>query len=201
MEGEGCLQQREQHGEWLRGRNQQELRRKGSEWSWCQEGERQGRETRPGLEPAEQGGCKEENSAQFDDEKTPCLLGSERPAQEEGKLRVTAKTSLPTPNLFYLELLALQVQRSKEIPHKFELYVLTTIPGLSYRYYSIRSSEQALKGKQATTATMTFTSKLYHMPRKLRTRPSGKNLVSVKNDCYTIFLDPDTNLMHSIWER
>ncbi|EPQ06698.1 Epididymis-specific alpha-mannosidase [Myotis brandtii] len=94
-----------------------------------------------------------------------------------------------------------QVQSSKEIPHKYDLYVLTTIPGLSYRYYSIRPTEQAPEGKQATTATMAFTSKLDRKPRKPSTRPWGKKLVSVKNDCYTVFLDPDTNLMHSIWER
>ncbi|XP_070254816.1 epididymis-specific alpha-mannosidase [Myotis yumanensis] len=93
-----------------------------------------------------------------------------------------------------------QVQRSKEIPHKYDLYVLTTIPGLSYRYYSIRPTEQAPEGKQAT-ATMAFASKLDRKPRKPSTRPWGKKLVSVKNDCYTVFLDPDTNLMHSIWER
>ncbi|XP_054578410.1 epididymis-specific alpha-mannosidase [Eptesicus fuscus] len=94
-----------------------------------------------------------------------------------------------------------QVQRSKEIPHKYDLYVLTTIPGLSYRYYSIRPTKQAPDGKQASSATMTVTSELDLKPRKLRTRPRGQNLVSVKNDCYTVFLDPDTNLMHSIWER
>lgn len=119
----------------------------------------------------------------------------------EGKLRVTAETGPPTPNLFCLVPLALQVQRSKEIPHKYDLYVLTTIPGLSYRYYSIRPTEQAPDGKQAPSATMTITSELDLKPRKLRTRPRGQNLVSVKNDCYTVFLDSDTNLMHSIWER
>ncbi|XP_059538930.1 epididymis-specific alpha-mannosidase [Myotis daubentonii] len=94
-----------------------------------------------------------------------------------------------------------QVQRSKEIPHKYDLYVLTTIPGLSYRYYSVRPTEQAPEGQQAATATMAFTSKLDRKPRRLSTRPWGKKLVSVKNDCYTVFLDTDTNLMHSIWER
>lgn len=51
------------------------LGRKGSWWCWCPEGGRQGREMRPGLEPAEQGGCKEGNSAQFDDGQTPLPPG------------------------------------------------------------------------------------------------------------------------------
>nr|KAF6392792.1 mannosidase alpha class 2B member 2 [Pipistrellus kuhlii] len=94
-----------------------------------------------------------------------------------------------------------QVQRSKKIPDKYDVYVLTTIQGLSYRYYSIRPAEQAPDGKQASGASMTVTSKLGLKPRRPRTRPRGQNLVSVSNDCYTVFLDRDTNLMHSIWER
>lgn len=129
-----------------------------------------------------------------------CLLGK-HPAQEEGKLRVTAETGPPTPNLSYLVPLALQVQRSKKIPDKYDLYVLTTIQGLSYRYYSIRPAEQAPDGKQASGASMTVTSKLGLKPRRPRSRPRGQNLVSVSNDCYTVFLDRDTNLLHSIWER
>lgn len=29
----------------------------------------------------------------------------------------------------------------------------------------------------------------------------GGNLVPPNNDCYIVFLDLDTNLMHSVWER
>ncbi|CAK6433317.1 unnamed protein product [Pipistrellus nathusii] len=94
-----------------------------------------------------------------------------------------------------------QVQRSKKILDKYDLYVLTTIQGLSYRYYSIRPAEQAPDGKQASGASMTVTSKLGLKPRRPRSRPRGQNLVSVSNDCYTVFLDRDTNLLHSIWER
>lgn len=31
--------------------------------------------------------------------------------------------------------------------------------------------------------------------------PRGRHLVRVENDCYTVFLDRDTNLMYSILER
>ncbi|XP_053528394.1 epididymis-specific alpha-mannosidase [Artibeus jamaicensis] len=93
-----------------------------------------------------------------------------------------------------------QVQKVKEAPHKYDLHVLATIPGLSYRYYSIRPTKEAQEGDGAASATKAFTSKF---DRRLRrhTGPRGRRLVPVDNGCYTVFLDWDTNLMHSIWER
>ncbi|XP_053779508.1 epididymis-specific alpha-mannosidase isoform X1 [Desmodus rotundus] len=90
-----------------------------------------------------------------------------------------------------------QVQKTKEAPYKYDLHVLTTIPGLSYRYYSVRPTKEAQEGNGTPKAS---TSKF---DRRLRrhNRPWGRRLVPVDNGCYTVFFDWDTNLMHSIWER
>lgn len=96
--------------------------------------------------------------------------------------------------------LALQVQDSKETPSAYDLHVLTTIPGLSYQHYIIRPIRKAWEDSQEAAATVPST---IQFGLKLRRQDGqvGRNLVPVKNGCYTVFLDKDTNLMHSIWER
>ncbi|XP_058403612.1 epididymis-specific alpha-mannosidase [Diceros bicornis minor] len=89
-----------------------------------------------------------------------------------------------------------QVQKMRSA---YLLHVLTTIPGLSYRRYSIRPTKGAQEDTQKT-ATMVSVLKFGRRPRT-PTGVGGSHLVPVKNDCYTVFLDQDTNLMHSIWER
>ena len=86
------------------------------------------------------------------------------------------------------------------MPSAYDLHVLTTIPGLSYRHYSIQPSRRPQED-----AGEPVTSLASSRGFGLRLRRSGKqvggSLVPVKNDCYIVFLDKDTNLMHSIWER
>nr|KAF6501246.1 mannosidase alpha class 2B member 2 [Molossus molossus] len=94
----------------------------------------------------------------------------------------------------------LQVQKSKELPSKYVLYMLTTIPGLSYRRYCIRPTKEDQEHGQITRITMPVPSR-FPLRRRGRPRPSCMGLVSVTNECYTVFLDQDTNLMHSIWDR
>ncbi|XP_043762815.1 epididymis-specific alpha-mannosidase-like [Cervus elaphus] len=93
-----------------------------------------------------------------------------------------------------------QVQHSKEMPSAYDLHVLTTIPGLSYRHYSIRPSRSS---QEDTGEPEPFVASTQHFGHRLRTHGGqvGSHLVPVENDCYTVFLDTDTNLMHSIWER
>ncbi|KAI4542711.1 hypothetical protein MG293_006837 [Ovis ammon polii] len=93
-----------------------------------------------------------------------------------------------------------QVQPSKEMPSAYDLYVLTTIPGLSYRHYSIRPSRSS---QEKTGEPEPFVAKTMQFGGRLRrsARQVGGNLVPVNNDCYIVFLDLDTNLMHSVWER
>ena len=93
-----------------------------------------------------------------------------------------------------------QVQSSKEMPSAYDLHVLTMIPGLSYRHYSIWPSRRS---QEDTGETVCFMASTQHFGHRLRRHGGqvGSHLVSVANDCYTVFLDTDTNLMHSIWER
>lgn len=78
--------------------------------------------------------------------------------------------------------------------------LLTMIPGLSYRHYSIQPSRRPQEGHWGACDLLGQLRRF-----GLRLRRSGKqvggSLVPVKNDCYMVFLDKDTNLMHSIWER
>ncbi|XP_054995952.1 epididymis-specific alpha-mannosidase [Sorex araneus] len=85
-----------------------------------------------------------------------------------------------------------QMQRSKS-PSLYDVHLLVTIPGLSYQHYSVRCAQ-----KSAVTMAMP---KRYGRRKRTPKGPGDKNLLSVQNDCYTVFLDLDTNLMHSIWER
>nr|CAI9707516.1 unnamed protein product [Rangifer tarandus platyrhynchus] len=93
-----------------------------------------------------------------------------------------------------------QVQCSKEMPSAYDLHVLTTIPGLSYQHYSIRPSRSSQEATGEPEPFVASTQQFGVRPRR-RGRRVGKSLVPVVNDCYIIFLDLDTNLMHSIWER
>ncbi|CAN0481946.1 unnamed protein product [Rangifer tarandus platyrhynchus] len=93
-----------------------------------------------------------------------------------------------------------QVQRSKEMPSAYDLHMLTTIPGLSYRHYSIRPRRSSQEDTGEPEPFVASTQQFGVRPRR-RGRRVGGNLVPVVNDCYIVFLDLDTNLMHSVWER
>ena len=86
------------------------------------------------------------------------------------------------------------------MPSACDLHMLTTIPGLSYRHYSIRPRRSS---QEDTGEPEPFVAGTQQFGRRLRRRGGrvGGNLVPVVNDCYIVFLDLDTNLMHSVWER
>ncbi|XP_010640224.2 epididymis-specific alpha-mannosidase [Fukomys damarensis] len=87
-----------------------------------------------------------------------------------------------------------QVQKSTKDPSAYDLLILVTIPGLSFRHYSVRPTT----GTQAAASVASTV----QFGRRLRRAGRGhRSLVPVANDCYTVLLDPDTNLLHSIRER
>ncbi|XP_055480124.1 epididymis-specific alpha-mannosidase [Psammomys obesus] len=93
-----------------------------------------------------------------------------------------------------------QIQNSTEDPSAYELLILTTIPGLSYRHYKVRHTH----GYQTDTGGMVVpVASTHKFSLKLRKQTSqkGKHLLPVTNDCYTLLFDLDTNLLHSIQER
>uniref|UniRef100_A0A4W2D2S1 Alpha-mannosidase n=1 Tax=Bos indicus x Bos taurus TaxID=30522 RepID=A0A4W2D2S1_BOBOX len=107
------------------------------------------------------------------------------------KVSITDESGLPVPA---------QAQRSKDMPSAYDLHVLTTIPGLSYRHYSIRPSRSS---QEETGEPEPFVAKTTQFGGRLRRYGGqvGGSLVPVKNGCYIVFMDLDTNLMHSVWER
>uniref|UniRef100_A0A4W2D2V3 Alpha-mannosidase n=1 Tax=Bos indicus x Bos taurus TaxID=30522 RepID=A0A4W2D2V3_BOBOX len=107
------------------------------------------------------------------------------------KVSITDESGLPVPA---------QVQRSKEMPSAYDLHVLTTIPGLSYRHYSIRPSRSSQEETGEPEPFVAITTQFGGRLRRYGGQVGG-SLVPVKNDCYIVFLDLDTNLMHSVWER
>ncbi|XP_032772340.1 epididymis-specific alpha-mannosidase isoform X2 [Rattus rattus] len=93
-----------------------------------------------------------------------------------------------------------QIQNSTKDPSAYDLLILTTIPGLSYRHYKVKRTH----GDQAGTRELvTPRANTLKFSRKLRNQTSqeGKLLVPVTNDCYTLLFDQDTNMLHSIQDR
>uniref|UniRef100_A0A8B9XM24 Alpha-mannosidase n=1 Tax=Bos mutus grunniens TaxID=30521 RepID=A0A8B9XM24_BOSMU len=113
------------------------------------------------------------------------------PTADFPEVNLTDETGNPVPA---------QVWNSKEMPSAYDLLVLTTTPGLSYWYYIITPMRRAQKDTQETGASVDSTNQFGRRPRTNH-RQVGRRLVHVENDCYSVFLDKDTNLMHSIWER
>lgn len=91
-------------------------------------------------------------------------------------------------------LLPLQIQRSTRDPSAYDLLILVTIPGLSYRHYSVQPTT-------GTRAAATMASTVWFGRRQRHTSRGNRRLVTVVNNCYTVLLDPDTNLLHSVQER
>ncbi|XP_049996810.1 epididymis-specific alpha-mannosidase [Alexandromys fortis] len=91
-----------------------------------------------------------------------------------------------------------QIQNSTKDPSAYDLLILATIPGLSYRHYKVRRT----RGDQADTHAAPMASTLkYSLKLRNQTSQGGRFLVPVTNDCYTLLFDQETNMLHSIQER
>lgn len=87
-----------------------------------------------------------------------------------------------------------QVQSSVESQSTYDLYILVTISGLSYRKYSIKPQD----GKQSA---FIGSSVKYKRRDLTRADQQSRQLFPVVNNCYQIVFDQNTNLMHSITVR
>jgi len=154
------------------------------------------------LDPVEQGGCRRgaQLSPVLDDQLSLCQAStpSTRCISPGFPRRLRHFPSLTS--IIHPILQVLQVQRSKEMPSAYDLHVLTTIPGLSYRHYSIRPSRSSQEETGEPEPFVAITTQFGGRLRRYGGQVGG-SLVPVKNDCYIVFLDLDTNLMHSVWER
>ncbi|XP_038601694.1 epididymis-specific alpha-mannosidase [Tachyglossus aculeatus] len=89
-----------------------------------------------------------------------------------------------------------QIQNSTDSPAAYDLYILVTIRGLSYRRFNIRASKPSDVGSASVARAMRFGRKTANP-----SRPRGNRLFPVGNDCYDVLMDLDTNLIHSITDR
>ncbi|NXQ38872.1 MA2B2 mannosidase, partial [Catharus fuscescens] len=87
-----------------------------------------------------------------------------------------------------------QVQSSVESQSTYDLYILVTISGLSYRKYSIKPQD----GRQSA---FIGSSVKYKRRDLTRADQQSRQLFPVVNNCYQIVFDQNTNLMHSITVR
>ncbi|NWU89835.1 MA2B2 mannosidase, partial [Upupa epops] len=87
-----------------------------------------------------------------------------------------------------------QVQSSAESPSTYDLYILVTISGLSYRKYSVKP----LNDEHSTSVGRLIKHKRKHITHADQ---RSQQLLPVVNNCYQILFDQNTNLMHSITER
>ncbi|XP_041492518.1 epididymis-specific alpha-mannosidase isoform X2 [Microtus oregoni] len=93
-----------------------------------------------------------------------------------------------------------QIQNSTKDPSAYDLLILATIPGLSYRHYKVRRTHGDQADTREHTAPMASTLK-YSLKLRNQTSQGGRFLVPVTNDCYTLLFDQETNMLHSIQER
>ncbi|NP_001106515.1 epididymis-specific alpha-mannosidase precursor [Xenopus tropicalis] len=90
-----------------------------------------------------------------------------------------------------------QIQNATEPSNAFDLHILVTLKGLSYGRYSIKlGSCDAANDRLVTGRKITFV----RQPK--RNKAKRQNLVTpIMNDCYTVVIDQNTNLLHSITAR
>ncbi|XP_069832515.1 epididymis-specific alpha-mannosidase [Dendropsophus ebraccatus] len=95
------------------------------------------------------------------------------------------------------QLVPAQVLNSSDPGHALDLYVLVVLPGLGYRRYSVKT-ENAEPSEETTDMgrRVKFSTQLLHnaKSRKNKTMP-------VSNDCYTVWIDLNTNMLVSITDR
>lgn len=95
------------------------------------------------------------------------------------------------------QLVPAQIHNSSDPGHAFDLYVLVVLPGLGYRRYSIKS-ESAEPSKE--TINVGRQMKFYR--QSSGSTKKGKNkLMPLSNDCYTMWIDLNTNMLASITDR
>ncbi|XP_030047027.1 epididymis-specific alpha-mannosidase [Microcaecilia unicolor] len=90
-----------------------------------------------------------------------------------------------------------QIQSSADSYITYDLHILVTIGGLSYRRYTIRA------GDSSASRGLAFIGRLVMFKRRLKnsTERQRMRLPPVQNDCYLVTLDEGSHLMHSITDR
>ncbi|XP_003496665.1 epididymis-specific alpha-mannosidase [Cricetulus griseus] len=120
------------------------------------------------------------------------------------KITTIITLTVPFPNVNITDELghpvSAQIQNSTEDPSAYDLLILATIPGLSYRHYKVMHTGGDQADTRKLVVPMASTRKFSPKLRK-RSSQEGKLLMPVMNDCYILLFDQDTNMLHSIQER
>ncbi|KAL0970464.1 hypothetical protein UPYG_G00242320 [Umbra pygmaea] len=94
-----------------------------------------------------------------------------------------------------------QIQESAESNSTYDLFIVVELGGLQHRKYLVKFSEKPCKeglGCGSTHQAWIMPFKRLNVSQWLKT---GRRLLPILNDCYKVFVDEDTNLLHSITDR
>ncbi|KAF5905433.1 epididymis-specific alpha-mannosidase, partial [Clarias magur] len=91
-----------------------------------------------------------------------------------------------------------QIQQSAESPDDYDLFIVVELGGLQYRKYLIQFPQS--KCIPGSTCGLTHAARVVKFKRRSVSewKKTGRKLLPVLNDCYTLLFDQETNLLHSI---
>ncbi|KAK6493802.1 epididymis-specific alpha-mannosidase [Huso huso] len=94
-----------------------------------------------------------------------------------------------------------QILKSSESTSSYDLYILVTSSGLSYRRYRIMLETSPCSNE--SDCLPTYVGRVVKFDRQIvnKSKKQGVRLLPVMNECYTLRLDQDTNLLNSITDR
>ncbi|KAK1175516.1 hypothetical protein AOXY_G180 [Acipenser oxyrinchus oxyrinchus] len=94
-----------------------------------------------------------------------------------------------------------QILKSAESTSSYDLYILVTSSGLSYRRYRIMLETSPCSNE--SDCLPTYVGRVVKFDRQIvnKSKKHGVRLLPVMNECYTLRLDQDTNLLNSITDR
>ncbi|XP_066536951.1 epididymis-specific alpha-mannosidase isoform X2 [Hoplias malabaricus] len=94
-----------------------------------------------------------------------------------------------------------QIQPSGESQGRYDLFIVVELGGLQYKKYLVQFPQSQCDpssscGQTHAARVVTFERRNIHEWRK-----TGRKLLPVLNECYTLLFDQETNLLHSITDR
>ncbi|XP_058888963.1 epididymis-specific alpha-mannosidase isoform X1 [Acipenser ruthenus] len=94
-----------------------------------------------------------------------------------------------------------QILKSSESTSSYDLYILVTSSGLSYRRYRIMLETSPCSNE--SDCLPTYVGRVVKFDRQIvnKSKKQGVRLLPVMNECYMLRLDQDTNLLNSITDR
>lgn len=94
-----------------------------------------------------------------------------------------------------------QIQPSADSPAEYDLFVMVELGGLQFKKYLIQFPQS--KCKQGSSCGLTYAARVVTFERRSvsQWKKTGRFLLPVLNECYKLFFDQETNLLHIITNR